>query len=183
MLQTKCTHQRDRSCPRTLPRLHLGCEMDSELASLLPEFLRSCSESIGYLWGRHGEEWSWNTIFILDKAWLLTELQVFITFHNILYLYSCRYCKLMKAWSSSAQAIIYRSRYRMIKLFAQFQIALCLWNVLKLNIVFTGVKSGGVNCKDDVSRNKLRQDVSCVKPEHVCINRISKDNMNDGHLL
>ena len=54
---------------------------------------------------------------------------------------------------------------------------------LKLNIVFTGVKSEGVNCKDDVSRNKLRQDVSCVKPEHVCINRISKDNMNDGHLL
>ena len=54
---------------------------------------------------------------------------------------------------------------------------------LKLNIVFTGVKSGGVNCKDDVSRNKLRQDVSCVKPEHVCINRISKDNMNDGYVL
>ena len=54
---------------------------------------------------------------------------------------------------------------------------------LKVKYCIYRSKSEGVNCKDDVSRNKLRQDVSCVKPEHVCINRISTDNMNDGHLL
>ena len=54
---------------------------------------------------------------------------------------------------------------------------------LKVKYCIYRSKSEGVNCKDDVSRNKLRQDVSCVKPEHVCINKISEDNMNDGHQL